>query len=127
MAKAGKKSRRVIVICVVVALVIAAAGGAVAAIKLGGGNPVNVYSMSEIAMDSYWGDVSETEGLVRTDNMQSVYISGTQQVVEVLVTEGQTVKAGDTIAVFDTTLSDIELERQRLTVEKTELMLKEAS
>ena len=126
MAKAGRKSRGAVIIGVVVAFIVAAAAGTVAAIRFGGGDPVNVYSMYNIAMDGYWGDVSETEGLVRTDNMQSVYISGTQQVVEVLVTEGQTVKAGDVIAVFDTTLSDIELERQRLTVEKTELMLQQA-
>ncbi|MBQ8829995.1 MAG: biotin/lipoyl-binding protein [Oscillospiraceae bacterium] len=126
MAKTGKKRRSVIIIIVVAAFIIAAGAGTVAAIKFGGGDPVNVYSMYNIAMDGYWGDVSETEGLVRTDNMQSVYISGTQQVVEVLVTEGQTVKEGDVLAVFDTTLSDIELERQRLTVDKTELMLEQA-
>ncbi len=126
MAKTGKKRRSVIIIIVVIALILAGGAGAVAAVKFGGGDPVNVYSMMNIAMDGYWGDVSETEGLVRTDNMQSVYISGTQQVVEVLVTEGQTVKEGDVLAVFDTTLSDIELERQRLTVEKTDLMLNQA-
>ncbi|MBQ4040879.1 MAG: biotin/lipoyl-binding protein [Oscillospiraceae bacterium] len=126
MAKMGKKRKRVIIIVVVIALILAGGAGTVAAVKFGGGDPVNVYSMWNIAMDGYWGDVSETEGLVRTDNMQSVYISGTQQVVEVLVTEGQTVKEGDVLAVFDTTLSDIELERQRLTVEKTELMLNQA-
>lgn len=120
------KKKRIIIICIVAALVIAGAGGAVAAVKFGGGDPVNVYSMSNIAMDSYWGDVSETEGMVRTDNMQSVYISGTQRVVEVPVTEGQNVKKGDVIAVFDTTLSDIELERQRLNVEKTDLRLTNA-
>ena len=83
------KKKRIIIICIVAVLVIAAAGGAVAAVKFGGGDPVNVYSMSNVAMDSYWGDISETEGMVRTDNMQSVYISGTQRVVEVPVTEGQ--------------------------------------
>ena len=126
MTKKGKKRRSAIIIIVVIAIIIAAGAGTVAAVKFRGGDPVNVYPMWNIAMDGYWGDVSETEGLVRTDKMQSVYISGTQQVVEVLVTEGQTVKAGDVLAVFDTTLSDIELERQRLTVEKTELMLQQA-
>lgn len=120
------KKKRIIIICIVAVLVIAGAGGAVAAVKFGGGDPVNVYSMSNVAMDSYWGDISETEGMVRTDNMQSVYISGTQRVVEVPVTEGQSVKKGDVIAVFDTTLSDIELERQRLNVEKTNLRLTNA-
>ena len=126
MAKMGKKSRNIIIIVVAVLLVLGAGAGIIAAVKFGGGDPVNVYSMWNIAMDGYWGDVSETEGLVRTDNMQSVYISGTQQIVEVLVEEGQEVKKGDALVMFDTTLSDIELERQRLTVEKTELMLEQA-
>lgn len=125
MAKTVNK-RRIIVICVIAAIVIAAAAGIIAAIKSGGGETVNVYSMDNIAMDSYWGDVSETEGRVRTDKMQSVYLSKTQSVVELLVSEGQSVKEGDVIAEFDTTLSDIERERQRITVEKTELKLTEA-
>ena len=68
--------------------------------------------MQDVAMDSYWGDTSETEGMVRTDKMQSVYVSTTQIVTETFVKEGQQVKAGDKLLAFDTTLSDIELELQ---------------
>lgn len=123
--KMGKK-RRIIIITVVAVLLAAGAASAAAVLLKGGSKPVNVYSMQNIAMDSYWGDNSETDGLVRTDKMQSVYVSSTQVVTEVFVTEGQEVKAGDKLMAFDTTLSDLELERQRLNVDKLELQLKNA-
>lgn len=122
----NKRKSRVIIIVIVVALIAAGGISAAAVMLRGGSKPVNVYSMQEIAMDSYWGDTSETDGQVRTDKMQSVYISGTQTVTEVFVKEGQQVKAGDKLAAFDTTLSDLELERQRINVEKLELQLKNA-
>ena len=122
----NKKKSRIIIIAVVAALIAAGGISASAVMLRGGSKPVNVYSMQEIAMDSYWGDTSETDGLVRTDKMQSVYISSTQTVTEVFVKEGQQVKAGDKLAAFDTTLSDLELERQKINVEKLELQLKNA-
>ncbi len=88
--------------------------------------PVNVYEAAELCT-SYSGiNQSETEGEVTTDRIQSVYISATQQVTEVYVTEGQEVKIGDPILAFDTTLSDLELERQGIEIEKLRLEIQEA-
>ena len=50
----------------------------------------------------------------------------TQTVTEVLVSQGDTVKKGDLLMTFDTTLSDLELERKRLGVEKLKLQLEDA-
>ncbi len=121
-----KKSSKVIIICIIAAVVVI--GGVCAALFLLKNNKaeVNVFSMSDIAMNDYWGDVSETDGMVETRNMQSVYVSDTQTVTEIYVTEGQEVKKGDKLASFDTTLTDISLERQRITTEKTELDLENA-
>jgi len=47
-------------------------------------------------------------------------------VTEILVKQGDTVKTGDLLMSFDTTLSDLALERKRLDVEKLKLQLEDA-
>ena len=49
-----------------------------------------------------------------SDRIQTVFLSDTQTVTEVLVKEGDTVKKGDVLMTYDTTLSELELERKRL-------------
>ena len=66
--------------------------------------PANVYAVSDFAMTDYWGDTSETQGMVTTDKLQKVTISETQKVNEVLVQEGQNVSKGDVLLKYDTTL-----------------------
>ncbi|MBR6825712.1 MAG: biotin/lipoyl-binding protein [Oscillospiraceae bacterium] len=74
----------------------------------------------------YMGEAPSYDGTVSTNNLQSVYLSGTQTVKEVYVTEGQSVTKGDPLFRYDTTLTDIQLERQRLASEQAQLSLKEA-
>ena len=74
----------------------------------------------------YWGDDIQYDGLVTADNIQSIYPSDTQTVTEVFVTEGQSVKVGDPLLSYDTTLSDIQLERQKIAVQQAELDLENA-
>lgn len=88
--------------------------------------PVNVYSVSDFSMSEYWGDSAEAYGMVSTDKMQDIYISDTQQVKEIFVTEGQTVKVGDAILAFDTTLSDIDLQKADTELQKLKLKLEKA-
>ena len=61
-----------------------------------------------------------------TDRIQTVFLSSTQTVSEVLVKEGDTVKKGDVLMRFDTTLNDLSLERKRLEVEKLKVDLQNA-
>ena len=88
--------------------------------------PVNVYSFEYLGMTEYWGDSQESYGPVTTDRIQTVFVSDTQTVTEVLVQAGDTVKKGDVLLRFDTTLTDIALERERLELEKQKLKLSEA-
>lgn len=87
---------------------------------------VYVYPFNYIGMTDYWGDSQESYGPVSTDRMQTVYLSSTQTVTEVYVQPGDTVQKGDLLMSFDTTLSDLSLERSRLEVEKLKLQLQDA-
>ena len=86
-------------------------------------DPVSVYSFSYIGMTEFSGDSQESYGPVTTDKIQTVFLTDTQTVTEVLVKEGDTVKAGDLLMTFDTTLSELQLERKRLEMEKEKLQL----
>ena len=88
--------------------------------------PVYVYPFDYLGMTEYWGDSQESYGPVTTDKIQTVYLSDTQTVTEILVQPGDTVKKGDLLMTFDTTLSDLALERKRLDVEKLKLQLEDA-
>ena len=89
-------------------------------------DPVYVYPFQYIGMTEYWGDSQESYGPVTTDRIQTVFLSDTQTVTEILVQQGDVVKKGDLLMTFDTTLSDLQLERKRLEVEKLKLQLEDA-
>lgn len=123
--KLNKKTKRV--------LIAGTAGVLAAAIGVGtwlgvrsGGDPVDVYSFVDVGMTEYWGDNQESYGPVHTDKIQTVMLSDTQTVTEILVKEGDEVKPGDVLMTFDTTLTELELERKRLGVEKQKLDFKTA-
>ena len=88
--------------------------------------PVYVYPFSYVGMTEYWGDNQESSGPVSSDNIQTVFLSETQTVTEILVEMGDTVKKGDLLMTFDTTLDSLKLERKRLDVEKKKLELQAA-
>lgn len=85
--------------------------------------PVNVYAVSDFAMTDYWGDSSETSGMVTTDKLQKIMISDTQKVSEIYVQEGQTVNEGDALLCFDTTLSSLEVKKAEIEVQRQKLQL----
>ena len=118
----SKKTKRIVAAVLAVVLAAGAGTGAFFLIK-NGGKTVKVIPLSEIAQTDMWIDQVEYEGNVRAENLQSVYLSDTQQLKEIFVKEGDTVKKGDRLASFDTTLSDLELKRQKIDVQKLELKL----
>jgi len=88
--------------------------------------PVYVFPFQYVGMTEYWGDSQESYGPVTTDKIQTVFLTDTQTVTEILVQAGDMVKKGDLLMTFDTTLSDLQLERKRLDVEKLKLQLEDA-
>lgn len=87
---------------------------------------VNVYAVSDFSMSDYWGDTSQTSGTVSTDKVQKIYLSDTQKINNVYVEEGQSVKKGDKLLSYDTTLTSLDIERAQIAYEKEKLALETA-
>jgi len=87
---------------------------------------VFVYSFDMVGYTSFYNGGSESYGMVTTDRVQPLYVSPTQSITEILVYQGQEVKKGDVLYTYDTTLSDMELERKDLSIQQMEVNLKTA-
>ena len=108
------KTKKIILIVLVVVLVLAVGLAGWFWYREKNAEPVYVFPFQYVGMTEYWGDNQESYGPVSTDKIQTVYISDTQEVTEISVKQGDTVKKGDLLMSFDTTLSDLALERKRL-------------
>ncbi len=113
--------KRVFITVLVIAVLCGAVWGGLVIFRNAQKKPVNVYAVQDFAMTEYWGDSSQTYGMISTDKLQNVYISDTQTVREIYVEEGQEVKTGDPILAYDTTLSDIDLEKAGIDLQKLQL------
>ena len=120
----NKKLKTALITTVSILLVIAILVGILWYVS-GKKEPVAVSPVAEHLM-GYMGEAPSYEGNVSTNNLQAVYLSGTQTVKKVLVTEGQYVEKGTPLFRYDTTLTDIQLERQRIASEQSQLDLKKA-
>lgn len=119
----NKTLKRVLIGVLVTVGVIGAAWGIMTGIRAANRSPVKVYSVENF-MTTYWGDTAESYGSVRMSNIQKLYLSESQSVREIFVKEGDVVKKGDSLMAYDTTLTDIELEKDQITIEKKELEIK---
>ena len=122
--KSGKKSGRKAVAIVLVCLILlgaAGGGGYYLLQKRANSTEVNVYPVNQLGYVNDWAERVQTGGIVTADRMQAVRLSTTQTVTDIFVEEGQTVEVGDPILAFDTTLSEVELERARIEIEKKKL------
>ncbi len=108
-------------------LSIAVAGGGIYGVLLliRGNEAVKVYALEDVGQYTSSGN-AQTEGIVTADRVQSVYISNTQEVTKIHVKEGQKVAVGDELITFDTTLTDLALERKDIAVRQLELDLEKA-
>lgn len=121
-----KKKRKKWLLTVTALILVAALGVGIWFGTRGSGEPVNVYPFQYIGMTEFWGDMQESYGPVTTDKIQTEFLSDTQTVTEVKVKDGDTVKKGDVLFSFDTTLDALSLERKRLDVEKIKVQIKAA-
>ena len=124
----GKLSRKARILLIVLgsAAILAAAVYGILLLIRSNAAPVNVYSVKDITFNSQTASQAETQGRVFADRMQTVYVSSTQIVREVLVKEGDAVNIGDPLLSFDTTLTDMQLKRQEIKVHQLELEIQQA-
>ena len=120
----NKKLKTILWIVLAVAVV---AGGIGGWVWYAGQNqePVFVFGFADgiPGMSDYYDYSGESSGMVTTDRVQNAFLSGTQTVTEILVTEGQQVQKGDVLFTYDTTLSDIALMQKDLAVQQAKLDL----
>ena len=121
-----QNNKKIIITVTAVVLVVAIGLGVWFGVSRGRSEPVKVFAFNSVGMTEYWGDSQESYGPVSTDKIQTVFLSSTQTVTEMKVAQGDEVKKGDVLMTFDTTLSDLQLERKRLEVEKLKLDLETA-
>ena len=127
MAKRKAKKGKRILLAAISLVLVAAIGAGIWYYTLGKPKePVKVFSFNYLGMTEYWGDNQESYGPVTTDRIQTVFVSDTQTITQIAVEMGSEVKKGDLLLSFDTTLSDLALERKRLEVEKLKLQLMDA-
>ena len=87
---------------------------------------VDVYPVMDFAMTEYWGDNSEAYGMVTADQLQKVYLSDTQTITEFYVEEGQEVEIGEPLFSYDTTLSEIDVRKAEIELERLDLQMNQA-
>lgn len=87
--------------------------------------PVHVYDINNMAYDD-WGSDSTTGGQITTDKFQAVHLTSTQMVTGIHVRVGQQVKKGTKLLTYDTTISQLALDRKKLAIQRDELRLKDA-
>jgi len=121
---AVKRKKKRILLSLTAVLVVLALGAGIFLIAGTEGETVYVYPFDYVGMTEYWGDSQESYGPVTTDRIQTVFLSDTQTVTEVKVKEGDTVKKGDILMSFDTSLDSLAVERKGVEVEKLKLKLK---
>ena len=122
----NKKLKKTIIIAAVAVAVCGAVWGGLTIARNAQRGDVNVYAVSDFSMTNYWGDTSNTSGSVTTDNLQKIFLSSTQTVSKVYVTEGEQVKKGMKLISYDTTLSETEVERARIQYDRQAGQLQEA-
>lgn len=118
--------KKVIIPFIVILIIVVATTLGIYFYKKNNVKEVSVYSIRDVGMTDFWQDSNQTEGFVKADKTQSVYLSDTQQVDKVLVKEGDTVKKGTALIKYSTTLTSLELEKKDIDIRKMELELENA-
>ena len=122
-----KKSKRFLAILLAILIICGGVIGVSAAVrKTTSGGKVMVISAEELNYGYGYWDSESMEGYVTSDRTQNVTLNTSQTVSEVKVTEGQEVKKGDVLLVYDMKQTEINLEKAELKLEQLKQSLKNA-
>ena len=122
-----RKSKRFLAILLAILIICGGVIGVSAAVrKTTSGGKVMVISAEELNYGYGYWDSESMEGYVTSDRTQNVTLNTSQTVSEVKVTEGQEVKKGDVLLVYDMKQTEINLEKAELKLEQLKQSLKNA-
>ena len=121
-----KNKKKLTIAAACVLAVILGAAGIAAAVRTTTSSKVMVIPVSDLN----YGEMADWEntvtGMVTGDATQSIYLSDTETVAEVLVKEGQSVHQGDVLLKYDTKATKLNLEKEKINREKILLDLEVA-
>lgn len=110
----SKKLKKGIIIAACAVGVCGAVWGGLTIARNAQRSDVKVYSVNDFCMTNYWGDTSSTSGMVTTDKIQKVFLSSSQTVNKVWVAEGDSVRKGDKLISYDSTLTQASVEQAKI-------------
>lgn len=110
----SKKLKKGIIIAACAVGVCGAVWGGLTIARNAQRSDVKVYSVNDFCMTDYWGDTSNTSGMVTTDKIQKVFLSSSQTVNKVWVAEGDSVHKGDKLISYDSTLTQASVEQAKI-------------
>lgn len=119
------KKRTIAVIAAAAIVVVAGGGYGIYKLVKSNASPVEVMAVSSLNM-GWWGDTSNTSGVITANATQEVYLDGNELVDKVHVKEGDEVKIGDTLLSYDTTLLELDVESEELEKQGVQLQIKAA-
>ena len=114
----GKRLKKTLIIVACVAAGCGAVWGGLTIARNAQRGDVNVYAVNDFAMTDYWGDSSNTSGMVTTDKLQKIYISQSQTVTKVWVKEGDEVRKGEPLVSYDSTLTEATVEKAKVAYDR---------
>ncbi len=121
-----RKKRKWLKYVIIIVVILAIIAGIVTFFLTRKKNEVATFSVNDLGYDNWWEERIESSGMIKEDKRQAIYKSSTQTIEKILVKEGQTVKKGDTLLKYNTTLSNLEAERKQIEIKKMELELDKA-
>lgn len=84
---------------------------------------IDVLPVSSLSTQ-YWEN-SFSEGYVTSNVSQQIALEENQVIQKIYVNEGDTVSIGDKLVAFDTTLSELDLEDKRISIQKIDLQIED--
>ncbi len=119
----SKKIRKRIVLIVIIAAVIAAIVGGILLWQAKHAKSVEVYPVSNV-YQTYWGDETTLDGNVTSGKLQTVTLKDSL-ISSINVKEGDEVKVGDVLMVYDTTTFQLTLQSDRARIAVLEAQIQQ--
>ena len=121
MKEFTKEKKKITIIVASVLALILAVGGIAAAVRATTSTTVPVLPVANLNYGEMMDWENSVTGTVTADGEQNIYLSDTETVEEVLVSEGQAVRKGDVLLRYDTKATKLKLEKEKIAREKIAL------